>query len=138
MRTSAKVSSTSPPKPVSYTHLDVYKRQLINTARGGRSAGAGPAFFSRNTVNKGWNCLFLCFVLPSFIERVSTEKASGGWLKRLENIHHVVVNRLRDSNPVISNLNSVDSGCDSLRNRLPINWVLPVSYTHLDVYKRQI
>ena len=78
--------------PVSYTHLDVYKRQLLKCHRIGPDVVilGNPVLFFGNLLNKGNDFPFQCF--KKFIQRLHGKA---------------------------------------------FLIIIPVSYTHLDVYKRQ-
>ena len=101
--------------PVSYTHLDVYKRQgYIKASPDGKK-------LALSSVQSP--------VLGSFIALhdfdVNTGKVSNGII--IDNINYDLLNAY---------FYALEFSPNS--SKLFVNMRIPVSYTHLDVYKRQI
>ena len=95
------MQSTKTKSPVSYTHLDVYKRQVL-----------------------GLSQMFMC-------EEILTEGALAGLGKTMQaSVISVIFTAARI--PLALLLSATALGLSG------IWWAItPVSYTHLDVYKRQ-
>ena len=97
--------------PVSYTHLDVYKRQLYvrvtAEAKTTASADFSPSIISENTVE------------------IITLPVAGQ------------VTAARDGKLLKGNYEYYDFQNKEEKNS-KYEWLEPVSYTHLDVYKRQL
>ena len=102
--------------PVSYTHLDVYKRQDLSYVEIGKNEGAklvcGGHRLDQGEYQNGWFMEPTVFIDVDNKMRIAQEEIFG---------------------PVVSII-----PCDDLEDAIEIaNGIESVSYTHLDVYKRQ-
>ena len=115
------ISSQTPPdptRPVSYTHLDVYKRQVVDSLTNAGIPNApvtisGGALEATITVQTNATGNYTAQVLPA------TYTVTAGPLP-----------------PGYPTSNSVSGQVVTVSNTTTVPNI-PVSYTHLDVYKRQ-
>ena len=119
---------------VSYTHLDVYKRQTIYSAVhvGGKNEGRHRRY-----------CEFLLRCKMTNVEMVELEEnvlivvifnfVVIGFIW-FENVTYVFVS----SSPIGSRSIGLPGHCYYDTRVISLITVRPVSYTHLDVYKRQL
>ena len=126
--------------PVSYTHLDVYKRQvvvddnlnLIDAAfhrnSGGQTANSEDVWGSKLSYLRSVNDTFSIKMPNAKWER---KMAKEDWLSYLKLKHNYPI---QDSN---ARWLALTFKQDSRKPYLEANNVKAVSYTHLDVYKRQ-
>ena len=108
-------------RPVSYTHLDVYKRQLIQQTMVHLPSFAAPLGF----------LLSILFIPSLRIQLIWLYRASA-------NIQEFQVQGMRFT-PFLSVLLSCMPVVGMVLNALVLQEIYKaVSYTHLDVYKRQL
>ena len=137
-------------KPVSYTHLDVYKRQVLSSTK----TGAGNdirVVAEEDGVTTGSNLLTTQNFAPTadpanagaFLKPDSTSGA-GGVITQAKSARLTIdgLQVVRDSNKISDALEGVTldllaaQSSTDLADGKTIN-ITAVSYTHLDVYKRQ-
>ena len=108
--------------PVSYTHLDVYKRQGKKDITNNIKQVSNREFLLKEGQEVGRNHYPEC---PEIICKIS----------------NLLVRALIDTGSEVTCVSSKFVENSQLRNcpRLPVKHCnVPVSYTHLDVYKRQL
>ena len=120
----AIVASGPKPYPVSYTHLDVYKRQPLTCV----SATITIIDAANNNILAPlyWAKEYLPFLSVAWnvtISQLTTDHTCCANAKPIENIPASIAPKIR----VTPNNNT----------RVENDVAAPVSYTHLDVYKRQ-
>ena len=116
--------------PVSYTHLDVYKRQLLSLAEvhGGLVKEDIPPGIRHQ-------CQRLPELLSAINNLFDTYRINMQWKQRLDEEREVVATQLAGMAEVMDNL-AGELRID-VRALADVTAAIPVSYTHLDVYKRQ-
>ena len=124
------------PEPVSYTHLDVYKRQVIE-----RAAGAAPAVGSLlgviiRILRAQGAAHGRAFALGQGPQRRQRHSRAAAQVMRLSLIHISFSGPLQQLHLLGGVLAAQDSTCRGQRTHAVA--VRAVSYTHLDVYKRQL
>ena len=104
-------------KPVSYTHLDVYKRQLQGKAKVDHPLRAGAGNAERRGSREGLARAKLRVIADQGVHRRLCQVGKGLMWRRKHLVHHA----------------------EHLRPewRAVVGLLQSVSYTHLDVYKRQ-
>ena len=140
------------PPPVSYTHLDVYKRQILEHHE--RHDGSGyPRGLKGDEISGAGRILLLAELVAALLEKNSREPdkqrsvilrlnhskfdqaMTTQILKLLEQEHAVADEAdLQPEQPQAERLKRLAGECDKWRQLRS----QPVSYTHLDVYKRQV
>ena len=117
-------------KSVSYTHLDVYKRQVLGSPWVGleyfRRFLSSPDFMNylMNTLKLSIYGLLWGFPVPIILALLLNRIRKTGIKKKVQLLIYM------------PNFISVIVLCGMVR--LLLSPVGPVSYTHLDVYKRQV
>ena len=108
------------PAPVSYTHLDVYKRQIMAYGQDDRVCAftSLKAMLDVTAVEKTACCILVDK------EEIGSTGATGMNSKFFENAAAELLDRMGQYS-------------DLRLRRMLANSNMPVSYTHLDVYKRQ-
>ena len=125
-------------EPVSYTHLDVYKRQLINNAI--NYTGADKVVRIRQVVENG----FVTIQIIDTGEGIAPDLLPYIWERyyRVDKTHKRAVTGMGLGLSIVKSLLDLHQaryGVESAVGKGSIFWFTlpPVSYTHLDVYKRQ-
>ena len=123
-------TSSWPPVPVSYTHLDVYKRQALKTALDNlfNHPNVGP-FIGKQLIQR----LVTSNPSPAYVARVAAAFNNNGAGVRGD--LRAVVKAILLDDEARSPAGLTQPGFGKLRE--PMLRFVPVSYTHLDVYKRQ-
>ena len=120
-------------QPVSYTHLDVYKRQLYGLAGSGATETAemimGLLRPLQGSVFMGGKKLLMKNINESM-------NAGIGYVPSDRRQEGIIVNMPISQNNILANLDSYDGRV--MLNYKKIETRVAVSYTHLDVYKRQV
>ena len=117
--------------PVSYTHLDVYKRQMVRSGIGSDTR-IGRKFLYP-AIGDGGSCF------PKHVKAfIKTAEQNGYQMRVLRAVVAVSYTHLRHDELLIGN-RPVDAQCRIIvyYGGFRLRSIYTVSYTHLDVYKRQ-
>ena len=131
------MKSTAAPRPVSYTHLDVYKRQGLSHGYGAAVDTAEGISLIRHAFEQG----VTFFDTAEAYGRGANEELLGEAVAPMRD-EVVIATKFgfRNGDPaqgVDSRPQRIREVADAALKRLRTDRIDPVSYTHLDVYKRQ-
>ena len=125
------------PPPVSYTHLDVYKRQMLllttNTGCQGRNGGGWAHYVGQEKIRPIMGFQHLAFALDWHRPPRHMNQTAYWYVNTSQYRYDTfTADELDAGTGVFAGKGVMDLLAQSVR----LGWT-PVSYTHLDVYKRQ-